>query len=238
MRFILLLLVFLFPVTTDAQSKLFSVDMAEDHIDITVGFNGASMQVFGYRGDIDTSVAIVLSGPKKNITMWKKERVLWAWVNRHSASFLNTPSYYNVALGGNEQITAEDLHRLGIGNHAVLKQTVDPTQTFLKNALLDKKKRKGLFFDKKNDIKFIQDQFFRASFDIPSSASVGEYTITSFLIKDNDIIQKHIATFSVQQVGLNAFINNAAKEHSIIYALFCISLALFSGWFVGILKIR
>ena len=105
-------------------------------------------------------------------------------------------------------------------------------------ALLTEKTEKNVFFENPVKINFLNDHFFRARFDVPPSAPTGEYKIRSFLIKDGNLLAKDLDLLKVEQVGLNAFIFNAAHDYSLLYALICIILALFSGWLVSVLKIR
>ncbi len=234
------------PINVFAKTSDFAVDIASDHIDITVGFDGSSIELFGDRRDKNAVVAIVVEGPKRDITIWKKAKVMGAWVNRYYVTFEDMPSYYNYAISINnidKKLSA-----------VMMENAIDHDGLFYKvnseknkkredikefqNAFLRKNYDLGTFFEKPTEIKFINDNFFRASFNIPPSAPTGRYKIHSFLIKNGKLI-KHITNdLKVEQVGLNAFMYNYAKEHSLIYAVTCIILALFSGWFFSSLRVR
>ena len=66
----------------------------------------------------------------------------------------------------------------------------------------------------------------------------GTYKIRSFLFKEGKLMETDMDTLKVEQVGLNAFVFEAAHKHEALYGAFCVILALVSGWFVGILRVR
>lgn len=223
-----------------------SVQIARDHVDVTVGFVGDSVEVFGDRRDPDTIVAIVVEGPEKDITLWKRARVLGAWINRHYVQFKDVPSYYHYAVSTDnlDNIPSEILNDYALGHDALFNnieieksRKVEDKKKF-EEMLLDKKRSNDIFFEEPASFMFLNDNFFRVSFPIPPSAPTGEYKVRSFLVKDNKVIQEDDATFKVEQVGLNAFIFEMSRDNSFVYALICIILAVFSGWLVSVLRVR
>ncbi|MGH1455564.1 MAG: TIGR02186 family protein [Alphaproteobacteria bacterium] len=236
----------LFPNISKAQTNDMAVEIASDHIDITVGFAGATIELFGSRADKNTKIAIAVEGPKKDITVWRKERVLGAWMNRYFVTFNDLPAYYQYAVS-HDNDTDEFIAVLndnGIGNAALIAATTIKKSKKIKDitpftsSLLQKKTNAALYFDKPSEFKFINDNFFRVQFSIPPSAMTGEYKIHSYLIKNGEIIQHNENTLEVKQVGLNASIVKSSKDYSFFYALLCITLGLFSGWFVSVIKVR
>lgn len=241
-----LILVMVLSLPFSALAGDFEVEVAREKIDVTVGFDGSSIEVFGDRRDKDTIVAIAIEGPKTDITIWQKARVLGTWVNRHFVKFGNVPKYYSYSQSGDahDEKTRDILFNLGVGNDAVLmnakiskSKSIKDIEPF-KKAFLEKKVTAGLYANDPAEIRFINDNFFRVSFEIPPSATTGEYAIRSFLIKDGTIYKQSIDSMTVEQVGLNAFINKAAYDYSFIYAAVCIFLALFSGWLISALRVR
>lgn len=227
------------------SAKSLSVELAADHIDITTGFSGAKVEVFGHRKDMFTEVAITIRGPEKTATIWQKAKFLGAWINRYSVSFKNVPLYYNYALDqGQLSRSASLLDKNGIGVEALfLKNLTDMSSTIanaeiFKEALITDKKKKGLYPTKAQPIKFMNEYFFRAEFNIPPDAPTGEYKITSMLFKDGKLLETDVDLLRVEQVGLNAFVFKAAHKQGLLYGVISVLLALLSGWFVGVLRIR
>ena len=230
-----------------ANANDFAVEVAKENIGVTVGFTGSSIELFGDKRNKDADMAIIVEGPRKDITIWKKARIMGTWVNRYYMTFTDMPVYYQYAT----TITGElddnlDLimRHNGIGHEALFSsmdikksKSIEDDAPF-KETLIKKKVERGVYFEESAEIKFINDYFFRVRFEIPASAQTGEYKIRSFLIEDGKVIEQRVDTLLVKQVGMNAFIYQTAKQHSFIYAMICIILALFCGWFASVVRVR
>lgn len=227
--------------------KSFAVEVVNSTIEVSVGFDGSTIEVFGDRQNLNADLVIMVEGPRKDITIWKKERVLGAWINRYYLTFKDMPIYYNYA--STASIKSEALSKEGggskqIGHEALfsslqIKGSIGhKSDELYKKALLEKKYKQGVYFYKPAEITFISDHLFRVSFDVPPSAQTGDYIIHSFLIEDGRVTQEKIDKLKVKQVGLNAMVVSEAKIHSIRYAFIAIFLALFCGWFASIVKVR
>lgn len=241
----MLLIVFMTP-NAHAQTNDMAIEVASDHVDVTVGFTGGAIELFGDRRDKDTKIAIVVEGPRQDMVIWKKERVLGAWMNRRFIKMKNMPVYYQYAFSDLDNVDEyKDVFlQNDIGYQALIKNSKKDQSDGIKNskeytnAFLEKKVKNGLYFTHPAELKFLNDNFFRVSFEIPPSAEVGEYTVYSYLIKGNKVIQKQKKNLVVEQVGLNAFINKTAQENSAIYAITCIFIAVFFGWLVSVLRVK
>ena len=244
---IVISLVGLFGLVRLSHANDLAVEIASEHVDVTVGFTGSSIELFGDRRNKDADIAIVLEGPRKEITIWKKARVMGTWVNRYYMTFENMPVYYNYATTIQGEVDDKiDLimRHNGIG-HDALFSTLDVRKSgsikdvsLFQKSLLLKKEAKGVYFDKPAEIKFMNEHFFRVSFEIPASALTGEYKIHSYLISDGQVIEKTTNILKVEQVGVNAFVYGLANDYSFTYALLCIIFGLFSGWFSSVVRVR
>jgi uncharacterized protein (TIGR02186 family) len=242
-----LVLMFLILLPLNAQAQDLSVEIASDHIDITVGFNGSRIEIFGDRRDLNTDIAVFVTGPEREMTVWRKVQILGAWINLHYAHFYRQPGYYNYAVSFDE--AEEGTHKaLMLENRIGLEglfHTADvklsgrkaEKQNFTE-ALIAQKQRQGAYPQQAAEMKFINPHFFRVSFDIPATAPTGQYKIHSFLIRDGKVIEADIDNLNVQQVGTNAFVLYASKNYSLVYALFCIIIAAGSGWLMSSLRLR
>ncbi len=247
LRFYFSCLLALFCLTTPVEAKNdLAVEIASDHIDITVGFAGSSIELFGNRNDPDAMVAIVVEGPRKDVTIWKRAQILGAWVNSSFVTFHDIPSYYSHSFSGEAQNSKGNFLFLkhgighdGIFSHVKTKQSKS-VKDFLpfEKAFLEQNITNGLYFKNKAEMIFLNENFFRVHFEIPGAAPTGDYKIHSYLIKDGKILEHDETRLKVGQVGLNAFVFDAAHEYAVFYALFCIFIALFSGWFASVLKVR
>ncbi len=243
MKILITLLLMIWATPLKAQELI--TETARNQIDVTVGFVGSSIEIFGNRDSAEHDVIVVVEGPPVDVTMWKKARILGAWVNSSSVKFKKIPSYYQYAT--NLDLTVEEnesiLRRNGIGHDALFDKSrarpkdVKDLKSY-QTALKDKKRREQVYFKQSAEMKFLNQNFFRIHFDVPASAPTGDYKIHSYLLKNGEAIQHDVSVFKVEQVGLNAFVFDAAHKYSTLYALICVLLAVFSGWLVSVLRVK
>ena len=234
------------PLISQASPDDMAIGIASDHIDITVGFTGSSIELFGDRRDVRSDIAIVVEGPEKNVTIWKKDRVMGTWMNRYNAKFKDMPVYYHYAISAEtiDEKLKQVMQERAIGHEALFAKVNGKKAKKKKNievfqkALVEKSSVLGTYFEQPAKIKFFNDYFFRVSFPIPPSAPTGNYKIRSYLIKDGEVLEDTMNLLKVEQVGLNAFIYKSAHNYSFIYAVICIGIALFSGWLVSVLRVK
>ena len=215
---------------TDVQ-----VDLASDHIDITTGFDGTTLELFGVRhnrGDI----AVVVRGPVHTMSVRRKESVIGAWINRSFETFKGVPSYYNYALSVPvERLASPDtLKRYGIGPENLQfnkPDSTDETRHLFREALIRNKQEQGLYPEKAVEVKFISPDFFRADFYIPSNVPVGDYEIQTFYFSNGVLQDSKAHMVRVAQVGVSASVHRYAYENSLMYGVLCVLLAIFAGWF-------
>ncbi len=231
--------------SAQSQENNFFVEIARNHVDVSVGFIGDSIDIFGDRRDPSAQVVVVVEGPRKDITLWQKDRVLGAWMNRYYAHFESVPSYYSSAVssGGISSIPEEMRRAYSIGYDEMLsniqvKKSKNVDLEEFKSIFYSKSVDTGVYFAEPVSFAFMNEHFFRVGFYIPSSAPTGDYKIRSLLIKDGAVVEQKTGSFKVEQVGLNAFINNAASEYGMLYAIVCLLVAGFSGWLGSVLRVR
>lgn len=220
--------------------------LSADHIDVSAGFGGSTIDLFGDRSDEDTDVVVVVQGPKREATIWQKARIMGAWVNRYFVSFGNVPIYYNYAVSDKDfEIKFNELsdkHSVGIKalfkeEHITKSRSVKDVEKF-RDILVKEKQALGVFPLEPEAIEFLSPYFFRARFTIPQSVPTGEYKIHTYLVKDGDIIDRAVQAISVKQVGVNAVILGMARENAFFYSVGCILFALVAGWLVSALRVK
>jgi uncharacterized protein (TIGR02186 family) len=212
-----------------------TVDLASDHVDITTGFNGTTLSLFGVRhgtGD----VAVVVRGPSRTMSVRRKESILGAWMNRVFETYKDVPAYYNYAVSAPlEKLAPPDiLRKNGIGTENLQfnkPNSKDENRILFREALLRNKEKQGLFAENPAEIKFISPVFFRADFYIPANTPVGDFEIKAFYFSNGKIKDVKTRQVRVAQVGGAARIHMFARDKSFLYGLSCIFLAVFAGWF-------
>ncbi len=226
----------LLPSYARAQNEptLLSIDLAEDHVDITTGFNGARLVLFGMKKK-DGDLAIVLKGPDKDMVVRRKSQLFGVWMNTESVTFRDVPSYYDLALSTGERRLADPalLKQMGVGLETLDfknkgREKQDTVQRF-KEALIRNKQGQGHFPLDSRDIYFLNDDFFRTNFYLPRDVPTGDYTIETFLFKDGVLLDRRDISLRVAQVGMGARVRRFAYQHEVVYGLMAVMLAVMSG---------
>lgn len=226
-------------VSSPVHAEVLSVDLAQNHVDITTGFNGARLVLFGVkeqRGDL----AVVIRGPKHTMVVRRKDTVLGAWMNRASMRFRDVPAYFDYALSVPEDrlATPGTLKAMGVGLNALQFEPDrrDESAEYVKNfqeALIRNKQHEGLFPVMAKDIVFLSDKFFRTSFDLPPNVPTGNYEILTYLFDNGRLVSQKTTALRVGQVGLGAKIYEFAYTNGFFYGLLCVLFAVVAGFVVN-----
>ncbi len=212
-----------------------NINLTDDHVDITAGFNGERLTLFGVRRD-KGDIAIVVRGPGASVTVRRKEPVLGLWMNRESVTFENVPLYYDMAMSGPlKRIAGPDVlagHEIGLSNmqFRYTGQEEEGVVDRFREVLIRNRQEHGLFPLEPRRIKFLDGNFFRADFYLPPDVPTGIYTIDAYLFRDGGITSLKQATLRVAQVGFNADLYNFANKGALLYGLAAVFLAFGTGW--------
>jgi uncharacterized protein (TIGR02186 family) len=222
--------------------EILTIDLAEDHVDITTGFDGANLVLYGTK-DRAGDVAIVVRGPERSITVRKKSAVAGMWVNREWINFRDVPVYYDYALSRPETEISKSpvLVREGIGLSGMkfipsgVKDDDERIGSF-HEGLIRNKQKEGLFPLYPKKIEFLNDNFFKTTLYVPSNVPKGRYEIETFLFQDGRVVDSSITTLKVGQIGMSASLYDLAYNHSFAYGLTCIFIAAFAGWLINFIR--
>ena len=211
------------------------IDLAENNIDITSGFTGETVTVFGTTDQVG-DIALVLKGPLNRVTMRKKEPVLGMWLNRRSVDFKNVPLFYSYAVSRSEEKIADfiNLRNDSIGLNAMEFDAADyrddtNIQEF-EEAMIRTRQAGGFFPLMPSNVRFLGQKLFRASFYLPSNVPVGQYKVEAYLFREGQLIGSRALDLRVAQAGLSGSILNFAVEHSFFYALAGLLMAVAAGF--------
>jgi len=229
------LLILLSPVA--ALAATLNLELADDRVDITTGFNGTKIVVFGTTDVPDPDLAIILKGPEKKVVVRRKGRVMGTWFNTKSVEFRRVPSYYDYATTKADASLAPDtvLEENQIGLDHLDFYPEDDSEdgavvdTF-HDALISELQQKGFFSLKASTITFMQPQFFKVIFDLPAGVPTGLYSVEGLLLENGKVEARESKNLQVGQVGFNARVYLFATRDAFWYAIFSIFLALFTGW--------
>lgn len=218
-----------------AMASDLTIDTAEKQIDITTGFNGAFLHVYGVRqGDGD--VVITVRGPERHKIVRRKSQIAGIWINADAMKFRHIPVYYDFAAtaGGLETLgtALSEEHMIGLDALRFQPDIRDETQDMVGNfqeALVRNYQRAGVYPLRPQDIDMMDNGLFKARFYIPANVPTGAYTIEAFLVRDGQIAEKQSLNLKIGQVGMSANIYQFAKNNALLYGLCCVFIALSAG---------
>jgi uncharacterized protein (TIGR02186 family) len=233
----------LLPCGASAESLIST--LSDDAVEITSNFTGEQIVVFGaVRGMPEDSstyqVAVVVQGPDQDVVVRRKERFFGIWLNRTAREFVRVPSYYVMHLSENfsSTLTPADLvqYRLGVSSLPFVQDAgSEATAQRFALALVGIKNTRGLFAERKREVKFLAPNVFRTTFFLPSDIPTGEYRVSVYLFRDQTFLAGETQTLSIAKGGYSQWIARAALDFPFSYGLVCVALAVFTGWFAGVI---
>jgi uncharacterized protein (TIGR02186 family) len=222
-----------------AQAKGIIADVDDHLVEITTDFSGQDILVFGAI-DAPGDVVLVMRGPQGTIQVHHKARFAGVWINAETMEFADVPALYGVASSRNlfEILPPEMLDRYELGVGRVRFQPVEgplPGEGPFKNALVQQKKKHGLYADRVGRVTFIGSTLFRANLHLPSNVPTGTYLIDVYLVRDGRVVDAQNMPLIISKVGFGADIYKYAHANSIVsrlvYGVVAVFVALLTGWF-------
>lgn len=221
-----------------AQANRLDVDLSKPDVRLDVSFKGSELLLFGAK-DIDADIIVVVRGPDTDTSVRLKERVAGIWVNTDEVIFEDAPTFY--ALAATKPVDfilpKETLNRERIGtNHLNLKTVSTPenaTEEDIQNfrdGLVRNMVAKELYSAQNAEVNVVGEQLFRTSLWFPANVHVGDYTVDTYLVKNNKIALRKTTDLQVHKVGVEAEVYDFAHQHALIYGLLAIVIAVVSGW--------
>lgn len=225
-----------------ARADYLVADLSKRRIDITLGFSGAEVLLFGAT-DGGGDVVVVVRGPKQPVVVRKKERFLGIWANHDWMRFNDVPAYYYVASSKPLETIASHatLSRIEVGFDSIPLTPSDASpgadaESF-RAALIGAKERQGLYSTGPGQVTYIGGRLFRTTVSFPATVATGAYTVEVFLIRNGNIDSAQRWPLFITKVGLSAEVYDRAHKNSAFYGLIAIVIALMAGW-LGAIGLR
>lgn len=223
------------------QTAQLAADLSRDTVAITTGFVGDNVIFFG-AADGPGHIVIVVEGPPEDTIVRRKSRVSGIWINRHSVTFRDAPSFYAVAASGplDKIVSPRSAQKFRIGAENLELQPVrrrnapvsEGEASRFREALIRNQRRAGLF--RPNVAKVVLPaagvRLFRAEIFFPSNVPTGAYRVRFLLLQDGFVIQRFERRLLVSKAGLSARVFRFAHQESIWYGIVAIVLAVAAGW--------
>ena len=231
------------PRLAGAESLVSS--LSDEAIEITSSFTGSRIVVFGVvrdeqerQGGSGYEIAIVVHGPEGEIVARRKDRIFGLWINAASQEFFKVPSYYvvhmseNFSLAASEELVAQ--YKLGLTNLNFVRSAYEAEARGFADAVIEIRKREGLFAERPDAVAFLAPNVFRTTFFLPAVIPVGTYSVSVFLFRDEKLLAARTENLVIAKTGISDSIARFARARGTLYGLMTVGLALFIGWFAGI----
>jgi uncharacterized protein (TIGR02186 family) len=224
----------LLPHSARAQQDL--ADLSEHLVAITTGFTGADVLLFGAVEGAG-EIVVTVTGPRGDVTVRRKDRVVGVWANVESMTFANTPAFYAVASTQPlDQVASDDIRQrqeIGVDNLALrhMDEDVHPdTVAAFRAGLIRNKVTAGLFDDQVLPITVISNRLFRTRIHLPANVAIGTYTVAVYYLRDGSAVHAQTTPLVVSKTGIGADVFLFAHTNSAIYGLLAILVAVAAGW--------
>jgi uncharacterized protein (TIGR02186 family) len=214
-------------------------DLSSHIVAINAGFTGASVVLFGAT-DAPGDIVVVVRGPDREMTVWRKGKVAGIWVNAESVTFGNVPSFYAVAASRPIDTiltpAAAALYRIGADRlklEAAPGVTPDRASRFAR-ALVDEQQRAGVFAAQIGKISFLGERLFRTTLMFPGNVPTGTYLVQVLLVRDRDVVSGQTTPLVVSKVGMDAAVSDFATRRAAVYGAIAVLTAVVAGWLAAL----
>ncbi len=227
--------------TGPASTPQLTADISTDRVEITTGFTGSSVMVFGATerligAESGEDVIVVAWGPPQPTVVRRKVNVLGFWLNGPSTIFRQVPGFYAISASRPVwQILPEDVRRSArLGLDSLPLTAAGSQAPAFRAALLDLKQEDGRWQEYANPVVIAGGRLFSARVSFPDTVQTGDYRIEVLLVREQRIIARQALFLRVDRVGTAASIAWVARADPVVYGVACILLAAAAGWFGSI----
>ncbi|MGB3500441.1 MAG: TIGR02186 family protein [Mesorhizobium sp.] len=226
------------------------IGLSTDRVTITSDFSGADLTIFGAVDNADPQITrqggydiiVVLEGPARPVTVWRRARVLGVWVNAQSETFVDVPLSYSVATTRFFQDITDpaSYKQLSLGAQNIYMRPEDAkrnpaTVAEFTAALRDRKLATGLYVERIGGVQFLSQTLFRATLNLPADVPVGTHRARAFLFRGGQFVDETSSNLVIVKAGFEQSVYDAAHQNSMLYGFFAVALAMLTGWLGRIL---
>ncbi len=225
-------------------SKGWTFTHAPQTIYIGATYNGAEMHVSGEIGKDEDAVVQILGSDQES--HFKLKGKVWGifWMTVAHLTFKHSPSVYMLYLPKHLATMGEkQLEKWGFGYPVIYsKITIEPTPKNKRQIFEDflkLKQKDRLYKIEDNGIKYSpkgDKKMFEAVVKLPPKIPPGKYEIKVYRIGPNKEI-RGVETdyFNIKLTGFPLFISQMAFNHSLLYGILAVIIAVMAGFIMGFL---
>jgi uncharacterized protein (TIGR02186 family) len=236
------LLLLLLPLRATAQEVPLVAALSRTDIEVTTGFTGASLVVFGSTeqpiGPGGDEVIVVARGPTRPVVVRRKVSVAGLiWVNGPSARFAGVPGYYVIAgtRPAWQILPEEERQRHALGLDSLPLTSTGARSPAFRRALLELERGSGLWLEDTEPVEISGSRLFYVRLPLPAAVPTGDYRVEVLLVRSRRIVAREELLFRVDRVGAADRIATVAQTQPLVYGLSCIAFAALAGWLGSVL---
>jgi len=236
-----------------ASAEGLIADLSKHRVDITIGFTGADVLLFGATGS-KGDVVVVVRGPAGATVVRRKARVAGIWINKDRRVFNGVPAFYTLSASKPlKQIISTAVakrHGIGLDNLGIRGADKNPSASetpIFQAALLRIRRNNKLYsapqgrnacsdktlIDEPGTVRFLGERLFRTTVCFPSNVPVGNYLVQVFLIRDGQVVSAQTTPLFVNRTGIEAAVFDFAHRWPALYGLIAVVLAVMAGLAAG-----
>jgi uncharacterized protein (TIGR02186 family) len=223
------------PLSVPAAAEELVADLSDHLIEITMGFEGAELLLFGaVEGDGD--IVVLVHGPTENLTVRRKAQVGPFWMNLDEMSFAKIPAFYRVMssrpLGNWLPDAVRERHQIGVENLRLPPrggETMVAETGVFREALVRRKQVAEHYGEAVGTVKLLSKRLFRTDVSFPINVPVGKYTVEVFLVQGGVVVSAETIPLYISKTGALAEIFFFAQDYAAIYGILAIIFAVLAG---------
>ncbi len=219
-----------------------SINLEPAVINISAFYNGSSVKISGTI-PAKAEAFIRLSGLKREIHLKKKGKVAGIlWMNTGDVVFKDVPDTY-ILLTSSGLKDEIDSPQSSLGFTALENQIeiepADSDKSFLVGEFVKLQKKNLVYASDDNAVQYATSdnglRTFTAVATIPPKMKPGTYTIEVFALENGSVTGTATKTLTVKEVGFPKQLANLAFNHSLLYGIMAVLVALVAGLITGVL---
>ncbi len=225
-----------------AASEEIVAGLSQNRVSITADFDGSEILIYGAvkREEaipkVPLHVIITIEGPSAPTIVRKKARVAGMWINNEAVQIGRAPSFYAVATTGflhevlsetenlRHQITIPRAIR-AVGISAQAKDAPG----FIE-ALIRVQTEADQYRLAERTVQMNEQTLFRTDVVLPANLTEGPYRVRIFLTRNGAVVDQLERRINVRKEGLERFLFNLSREHSLVYGLLSLIIAVAAGY--------
>lgn len=219
---------------SSAKAEPVIVDLSKNFVAITAGFTGTEVLLFGTT-DGRGEVVVVVEGPKQNSAVRRKEKIAGIWVSGRQVDFRDVPAFYKILSTSDLDewlpLPLREKNQIGVEylDLQVAGDVSDADAAEYRAALIRNKQRIGHYGKVEGRLKVTDGRLFRSTVSFPANVPVGNYQIRTHLVEKGKIISTRTMPLTINKTGFEAEVFRVAHEHSALYGIAAIFIAVMAG---------